>query len=258
MISSGRVTVGSQNGGKAVLGQRVGLADQVFVDGGLIENEVRHVTILLNKPMGYLCSRRSQGGDPTVYDVLPVKYQGLKTAGRLDRDSSGLVLMTSDGDLAQRLTHPRYAKNKVYEVELDKPLEPRDQEVICGVGVELPDGKSRFQLEEIDEKSPNDFSASVVPSKRSDPGDIPMLLRSGDPVARSAPLSGKTGNDTEKCLADFSRRCWRVVMSEGRNRQIRRTFGALGYSVTKLHRTVFGPYGLDGLPSGKYREIAVK
>ena len=101
------------------------------------------------------------------------------------------------------MTHPKFRKTKVYEIELDKPLEPLHQQMISDYGVMLEDGVSRFKII-------RDNSAQL-------------------------PSSGYT-----------------VILTEGRNRQIRRTFAALGYKVTKLHRTHFGKYELGNLKPKKY------
>jgi 23S rRNA pseudouridine2605 synthase len=215
LIAAGRVEI---NGKIAVLGQKIAENATICVDGQSISTVVEPITILLNKPVGYLSSRRSQGGDPTVYDLLPAEYKKLKTAGRLDKDSSGLMILSSDGDLIQRLTHPRYQKTKIYEIKLDKPLEPLHQQMISDFGVDLPDGKSQLILEKLDKDKPHG------------------LLR----YARN---DGTGYND---------RTTWQVTMHEGRNRQIRRTFAALGYKITKLHRTHLGPYSLGKLKTGKF------
>jgi 23S rRNA pseudouridine2605 synthase len=157
-------------------------------------------TILLNKPAGYICSRNGQGGE-TIYDLLPAELRRLKPVGRLDKDSSGLLLMTNDGDLAQRLTHPSYQKDKVYELSLDKALTPHDWEQITHGGVQLDDGMSAFKLH------------------------------------------WQHKNNSVR---------WIVTMHQGRNRQIRRTFAALGYQVTRLHRTKFGNYELKKLVPGSH------
>jgi 23S rRNA pseudouridine2605 synthase len=101
-IAQGRVSV---NGREAALGKEVGESDTVVLDNSAITPAVNTVTIMLNKPVGYVCSRNGQGSK-TVYDLLPPEYQQLKPVGRLDKDSSGLLLMTNDGDLAYELTHP--------------------------------------------------------------------------------------------------------------------------------------------------------
>ena len=102
------------------------------------------------------------------------------------------------------MTHPSFHKTKQYQVVLDQPLQPLHRQLISDHGIDLPDGKSKLQLER---------------------------LRDNDDHA------------------------WTVTMHEGRNRQIRRTFQALGYSVIKLHRTHFGTYQLGALAPGKYELV---
>ncbi|MCA9332894.1 rRNA pseudouridine synthase [Candidatus Saccharibacteria bacterium] len=101
-------------------------------------------TILLNKPVGYVCSRDGQGSK-TIYELIPKKYHDLKPIGRLDKDSSGLLLLSNDGELAQKLTHPKYQKSKVYLIRLNKPLLNNDMQLIKS-GVMLSDGLSKLSL----------------------------------------------------------------------------------------------------------------
>jgi 23S rRNA pseudouridine2605 synthase len=196
-IAGGRVAV---NGRPAVVGQEVSTDSSVTLDGRAITPVVKTLTLILDKPVGYVVSRNGQGSK-TVYDLLPPEYHDLKPVGRLDKDSSGLLLLTNDGTLANELTHPRYAKTKIYEIALDKPLAALHQQMISDRGIELEDGTSKLQLEK---------------------------------------------------LSDEAKR-WKVTMQEGRNRQIRRTFSALGYTVTKLRRTRFGSYELHGMRPGEFR-----
>jgi len=205
-IAAGKVTV---NGKVAGLGARISTSsidksDEVCYNGSKVGGAVSYIYLAVNKPVGYLCSRRSQGDFPTIYELLPEKYQKLKTVGRLDRDSSGLILLTNDGDFAFQATHPQFRKTKVYEVELDRALEPLHQQEISDFGIEIGDGASKLGLMRLDD----------------------------------------------------SRKKWQVTMSEGRNRQIRRTFAALGYEVVKLHRIQFGKYQLGGLKPGEFEEVA--
>ena len=198
-IVAGKVTVNNQ---PPLIGQDVDATDIILLDGRRLEKPPSATTIILNKPIGYVCSRRGQGSK-TVYELLPLELHKLKPVGRLDKDSSGLLLLTDDGDLANNLTHPSFSKQKTYEVELDKPLTPSHWEQITRKGVRLEDGPSQFdELRWLDK------------------------------------------NDGLK---------WMVTMSEGRNRQIRRTFAALGYEIVKLHRTHFGGYQLGALKVGHYR-----
>lgn len=201
-IEAGKVTI---NGTPAKLGQKMSLDknSKVCYNGRLVPFSSEFIYLGLNKPVGYVCSRRAQGENPTIYELLPEKYRDLKTVGRLDKDSSGLILLTNDGDFNFQMTHPKFIKTKIYEVELDHALEPLHQQEIADFGIEIGDGISKLGLERLDD----------------------------------------------------SRKCWRVTMSEGRNRQIRRTFAALGYKVRKLHRTNFGPYQLGDLEPGKFQIV---
>lgn len=156
---------------------------------------------MFHKPRGYVCSRKKQGESETIYTLLPKELHHLKPVGRLDRDSSGLILLTNDGDFAYRMTHPKFHKTKVYNVQLDHDLEPLHQQMISDFGIALPDGKSQLTLMRLDEER---------------------------------------------------RDKWQVSMHEGRNRQIRRTFAALGYEVRRLHRLEFGNYSLGDMKSGEY------
>jgi 23S rRNA pseudouridine2605 synthase len=136
------------NGAPPSAGQQIGDGDNVTLDGKSITPPARSTSIILNKPAGYVCSREGQGSR-TVYDILPPELHTLKTVGRLDKDSSGLLLMTDDGQLAQQLTHPSYQKQKIYEVSLDKPLNPLHRQLISDHGIQLEDGRSQLQLERL-------------------------------------------------------------------------------------------------------------
>ena len=199
LIEQGRVTVNDQ---PAKLGQRITATDIIRYGNKRLTAQT-HQLILLHKPVGYLCSRASQGGVPTIYELLPKDLHPLKPVGRLDKDSSGLILLPNDGDFAHQMTHPSFYKIKRYLVTLDQPLQPLHRQMINDFGVQLPDGPSRLTLE-----------------------------RQHD------------GDDHR----------WIVQMSEGRNRQIRRTFAALGYTVAKLHRTDFGNYTLGDIKRGEFQE----
>lgn len=200
LISSSKVFVNKKY---AEIGARVSSGDEIVFEGKKIEFEPKYVYLAMNKPIGYVCSKKQQGDAPTIYSILPEKYQKLKTVGRLDKDSSGLILLTNDGDFAFSMTHPKFVKTKQYEVLLDKTLEPLHQQMISDYGIEIGDGVSKLGLV-------------------------------------------KLNDERTKFL---------VTMSEGRNRQIRRTFLALSYKVKKLHRISFGKYSLSGLKPGEFVEI---
>jgi len=195
------------NGQEATLGARFSEGDIIIVDGKKIAGTTKYEYIALNKPTGYVCSRKQQGDNPTIYELLPEKYHHLKPVGRLDRDSSGIILLTNDGDFAYQMTHPSFFKTKIYNVRLEDDLAPLHQQMISDYGIKLDDGPSKIQLERM--------------------------------------------NETD-------RKSWIITMHEGRNRQIRRTFGSLGYTVKKLHRTNFGNYALGDIQPGKFEIINIR
>ena len=199
-IAQNRVQI---NGETTRQGRDITDADTVALDDTIVSPPLSTTTIMFNKPRGYVVSRDGQGSQ-TVYDLLPPNLHELKPVGRLDKDSSGLLLLTNDGQLAQELTHPSHQKTKRYEITLDKPLAPLHRQMISDYGVTLDDGPSKLQL---------------------------GRLRDGDDQS------------------------WEVIMSEGRNRQIRRTFAALSYDVVHLHRTGFGTYLLKDLALGEYTTV---
>jgi 23S rRNA pseudouridine2605 synthase len=142
-IEQGKVTV---NGQTPQQGQDISDTDVVVLDGQRIIPTVKTTTIMLNKPPDYVVSRDGQGAR-TIYDLLPPEYQQLNPVGRLDKYSSGLLLLTNDGVLAHELTHPSRQKRKVYEILLDKPLQPLHRQMINDHGLTLEDGVSKLQLE---------------------------------------------------------------------------------------------------------------
>ena len=203
LIADGRVKINQE---VAILGRRFDeTRDEIFLDGQKIEVRKGFTYLILNKPVGYVCSKKRQGETPTLFELLPEKYQNLKTVGRLDKDSSGLILLTNDGDFAFSMTHPKFFKIKSYIVRLNRPLAPLHQQMISDMGIDLPDGKSKLFLKK----------------EESDPSGCTFL----------------------------------VEMSEGRNRQIRRTFLAVGYKVMELHRIEFGRYTLENLKNGEFKEV---
>ena len=174
LIEKGRISI---NGKIAQLGERFKAGDEIKLGEKIIsKTREEKKYIILNKPRGYVCSRKKQGENETIYASLPKEFSVLKPVGRLDKDSSGILLLTNDGDFAFQMTHPKFRKVKEYLVSLDTPLQPIHQQMIADFGINLPDGKSKLGLERLDD----------------------------------------------------SRKNWKVIMSEGRNRQIRRTFSAIG------------------------------
>jgi len=143
LIANGKVTI---NNSPAVIGNRIEPSDQVAVSGKPVGRDTKFTYLLFNKPVGYVCSRKQQGDNPTIYDLIPRQYHNLKPVGRLDKDSSGLILLTNDGDFAFQMTHPKFYKTKVYHVQLNQGLQPLHQQMISDFGVDLADGKSQLGL----------------------------------------------------------------------------------------------------------------
>jgi 23S rRNA pseudouridine2605 synthase len=112
LILAGKVTV---NGKRAELGMKVGSRDEIRVNGKVVEPQRELVSYALYKPVGVVSTARDERGRPTVLDFLP-KAPGLHPVGRLDRDSEGLLLVTNDGELTLRVTHPRFGHHKEYRV----------------------------------------------------------------------------------------------------------------------------------------------
>ena len=160
IIESSTVSI---NGAPAEIGNKVNEGDQVAVAGKDVAQAVtEHQYILLNKPTGFVCSRKSQGTNKTIYELLPPELHRLKPVGRLDIDSSGLILLTNDGDFALRMTHPRFAKVKVYNVRLNHDLEPLHQQMIADIGVQLEDGRSQLSLSRMSDESRKEWVVTMA------------------------------------------------------------------------------------------------
>jgi 23S rRNA pseudouridine2457 synthase len=178
------------------------------------------VLILLNKPFGVLCQFTDPGGRPTLADYVPVP--NVYPAGRLDHDSEGLVLLTDDGALQARLADPRHHVEKVYWVQVER--EPTENALArLRGGVVLKDGPTRpARVRPIDEP-PGLW-----------PRDPPIRWRASIPTA------------------------WlEIALTEGRNRQVRRMTAAVAHPALRLIRIAIGPYALDGLQPGEWKEVRV-
>lgn len=172
--------------------------------------------LLFNKPFGVLTQFRGGDGRPTLADYIPVK--GVYPAGRLDRDSEGLLLLTDDGRLQQRIADPRHKLPKTYWVQVER--EP-DEEALnaLAAGVDLNDGRTRSaQVERLAE--PELW-----------PRDPPVRYRKSVPTAWLA-----------------------LTISEGRNRQVRRMTATVGHPTLRLVRVAIGPLRLGDLEPGQWRE----
>ena len=185
--------------------------DQVTVDGRAVKPVTRHRYLVLNKPLGVITTARDEEARTTVLDVVGEEGQAghrLFPVGRLDADTSGLLLLTDDGELAFRLTHPRYKVAKEYIATVIGNPSTADLETLR-TGVKLEEGVTA-------------------------PAEVEMLA--------------VTPGDRESVLADL-----RIVIREGRHRQVRRMVHGVGHKVQSLRRTGFGPLKIGRLKVGGWR-----
>jgi pseudouridine synthase len=206
LIAAGRVKVNGET--VSLAGSKVDPEhDRVEVDGKPVALPKRHVYWLLNKPAGYVSTVRDPQGRPTVIDLVN-QAERLYPVGRLDLDSEGLLLLTDDGELTQRLTHPSYEHEREYQVLVEgRPTQNALQRLRAGV--ELEDGLT---------------SAADVAVIRTDAG-----------------------------------RTWlRLVIHEGRKRQLRRMCDAVGHPVRRVIRVRMGPLTLGDLRPGQHRPLTAQ
>lgn len=181
LIRAGKVQV---NGVVAELGMSVdGAKDVVEVEGRVITPQ-RVQWVAVHKPKGYVTTRDDPEGRKTVYDLLPDNLRHLFHVGRLDRDSSGLLLLTNDGEAANRLLHPRYGTTKEYWADVDGEPEMKDLRLLVR-GIRLDDGIAKAETVTFrDEVKPGIFRVAVV-MKEGKRREVRRMLESiGHPVRR--------------------------------------------------------------------------
>lgn len=203
LIKDGVVKI---NGRIAKLGDEVEFGDSVSVNGKLINTVKQYDYYMMNKPKGYVCTVKDDKGRKTVMDLLPNNSKRLFPVGRLDYDSEGLLLLTNDGDLTFKLTHPKNEVPKTYLVKTEKPVSDEDLAKLRG-GVVI-DG---------------------VRTKKCNVRLIETL---------------KTGSKLH------------ITITEGRNRQVRKMFEAVGNNVDFLKRIKIGDLTLTGLNRGEIRKLS--
>lgn len=203
MIAAGRVTI---NGKVASLGEDVEEKDTVLVDGNPVSTgETIFEYYLMNKPKGVICTVSDDRGRKTVMDLLPEGVGRVFPVGRLDYDTEGLLILTNDGDLSFRLTHPSNEIPKTYMAKIEGTLTEKDLNPIRS-GVEL-DGALTKKCK-----------AHIV--------------------------------ETNKAYTKVH-----ITITEGKNRQVRRMFEAIGRTVSLLRRVNIGKLKLTGLDRGKVRKL---
>lgn len=204
MITEGRVTV--NNTVVEELGIQIDpRMDAVRVDGRKIKKERQEFYLLLNKPTGYLVTLKDPFNRPTVLELLPKLKKRVFPVGRLDMDSEGLLLLTNNGELANRLMHPRYRIKKVYEVRTKG----------------IPSHKSLQRLERGIHLDGKKTAPAVVTHLGSDPKNARI----------------------------------RIELTEGRKREVRRMFEAIGYSLFSLKRINYAGIAIGTLKKGQWRYL---
>ncbi|MGB9628624.1 MAG: pseudouridine synthase [Thermodesulfobacteriota bacterium] len=207
LVIEGRVTVNGQV--VRQLGFKVDPSkDHIKVDGKRILGFEPKITLLINKPRGYLSTVEDPKGRPTIMDLLKRVKWRVYPVGRLDFDSEGLLLLSNDGDLVHRLSHPRFEVPRTYQVKVRGVPEEKELEKLKR-GIHLEDGKAKIQSYHL--------------------------------------------------LLSREKNSWlEVVVTEGRNRLVKRIFSAIGHPVLKLKRVAFGPIRLGDLPIGQFRYLTHK
>lgn len=201
-INQERVTVNN----KTVTDPAYGVSedtDKVRVDGELIKVSSKKIYILLNKPKKVISTVSDDKHRVSVVDLIKTNDK-IFPVGRLDYETTGLILLTNDGDFANKLMHPKFGVKKTYKVKLSKPLEEKHRKVL-EKGVRIQNRKT-----------------------------LPAEVR----------LTNKK-----------DARYLNITIHEGRNRQVRKIFEALGYFVDKLERVKYGTLELKGLPTGQWRNL---
>ncbi len=174
LIMEGAVSVNGQPATN--LNHPVTANDAVSVSGqSLAQAEKRTVYLLLNKPRGYLCAVSDSRGRPTVLDLVPdaLRVAGLVPVGRLDADSTGLLLLSNDGAFVERVTHPRYGVVKEYDVLLDRALWPRDQARLLD-GVEIEGGLAQALSVEPVRKGEARYAVELAEGKKR---EVRLMMR---------------------------------------------------------------------------------
>ena len=181
--------------------------DIILYDGKYLEIEDKSLIYILNKPKGYICTSQDTNDRLKVIDLIDTNAR-LFTVGRLDRDTTGIILLTNDGDIAHYLAHPKYNKEKKYYV------------------------KSKGRIE-----------SSLLKKIKNG-----YLLKDGTKVKANIRLISSSGNIFE----------WDIILTEGKNREIKRIFSEFDAKVTLIHRYSFAGNELNNLKIGKYKIIYKK
>lgn len=207
--------------------------DDIRVDGRRIKVSDTHRYILLNKPRGYVTTRSDPQRRPTVIDLLGGLKEYVYPVGRLDYDSEGLLILTNDGDLAAKLTHPRHGVARVYEAR------------VLGV----PDAHDLERL----------TRGLVIDGGRTQPATVRVIgerARARPKVyARGHALPAPGGRAPRDVKSDEGHATLEITVREGRNRQVRKMCEAIGHPVSHLRRVAIGSITDSRLKPGAWRDL---
>ena len=204
LIKQGRVTL---NGRQAIIGEKADpYSDQILVDGKDLPKKLNNKVFLLNKPLGVISSCQDNHGRKTILSLIPQNLRnGIHPVGRLDSDSRGAILLTNNGDLTLRLTHPKFLHTKTYLVWVSgNPSQSILDNWRNGISL---DGKMT----------------------------IPATIEVKEKMKKKTLL--------------------KIILKEGRNRQIRKIANLIGHPVQDLQRIAISNIKLNGLEEGKWREL---
>lgn len=237
LMTAGRVTVN----GEVVteLGSKVDpLVDIVAVDGVVVKLGDGSTTIMMHKPAGVITTMHDQLERPCVADLAPIdRYPGLFPIGRLDTDTTGLLLFSSDGELGNGLLHPRHHVKKVYLacVEGTPTTKQLDQ---LRRGIQLDDGMTQPAEVEILQGRKVERAAE-------------MLVMPSQVVRGGSRVYAEILKERSRARSYVS-----IGIREGRYHQVKRMFAAIGHPVVALHRDTFGPLDLGSLERGSWRVLS--
>jgi 23S rRNA pseudouridine2605 synthase len=233
LIGQGRVSVNGRT--VSELGSKADPErDSIKVDGKLLRGPERHIYLLLNKPRGYVTTVSDPEGRPTVMSLIRDGGARIYPVGRLDYASEGLLLLTNDGEFANKLTRASSHVPKTYLVKISGRPNPEDIETLRR-GVKIGGKPFRARHEQLGSNA-SEFGSTTGRRYMTPVYTEPAQIR----------------------LAKEAQNPWyEVTLTEGRNRQIRRMFEEIGHHVEKIKRVRYGPLSLDVEP-GQYRELTPK
>lgn len=197
------------NGKIAELGQKIKSQDEIEINGKKISTNIKKVYIKLNKPIGYVCSNRIFKGEKNIFSLVDVEEK-LFSIGRLDKDSCGLIILSNDGNLTYKLTHPKFEHQKTYLITLKKDFRLKNNNFV----EEL---KSKFR------KGVNIKEKTLARAKE-------IVFLSESEV--------------------------KIVLTEGKKRQIREMFKVFGLGIERLQRINFAGVGLGALREGEWEHLS--